>query len=97
MSKANRKTTTRKVRTQKEPRLSRRELAKLAADLVTRLATHRGELEAIQRTHAPNRENIVAEYYARVSFGIAIDHQARSLRDIAGLAEIIHEQAARGL
>ena len=39
-------------------------------------------------------KQIVAEYYARAAFGIALDHQARGLRDIAGLAEIIHEQAA---
>ena len=78
----------------KVPRLSRRELARLAADLVQRLNKMGLELAAIQHTHAPNGEQIVAEYYARAAFGIALDHQARRLRDIAGLAEIIHEQAA---
>jgi hypothetical protein len=88
MAKATRKSKRRPLR--KTPRrLPRSLLEKMLCDLVGRLDQHLNMVEAIDTANTPNGLHTVIEHRLRTVFGILLDSQLHSLRDIVGFAHII--------
>jgi hypothetical protein len=69
--------------------LSRRALAAEVVNLSERLDRHLEIAEAIAAANKPNDQHIAIERDLRVVFGLLLDGQMRSLRDIQGFARIL--------
>jgi hypothetical protein len=72
--------------------MSRRVLAAAVVDLTERLDKHLQIAEAIARGNVPNGEHIYAEYRMRLVFGVLLENQLQSLRDIHGLAHMLSDR-----
>ena len=84
------KRTTRKTRAKPQGvrPLSRRLLVEGMTDVSERLDRLMEVAKAIQQANRPNGEHVGLEYDLRTMFGLLLESQRESIRDIAGVARI---------
>jgi hypothetical protein len=88
------KRATRKTRAQPKGLgpLNRATVNKCLVELSQRLDKHLEIAEAIAKGNVPNGEHIYAEYRVRLVFGVLLENQLQSLRDIHGLAHMLSDR-----
>jgi hypothetical protein len=77
-------------------RPSRALLNKLLVDLSERIRQHIKTEESIIEAHKPLGDHIVSEHHVRTVFNVLLERQLGSLRNIAGLTDILCELSERG-